>query len=140
MADPGIPAATADQAAMDPGILAAMADQAATEGPGTEEAMAERGARAPWRSGVLGWPWRVAPPQNFLGEAPHPRGALRSRGRRAGQGRGGKSELDGTSGGPGELDGTSVGQGELDGTSGGNGELDGPAEAQVSWTGPAWAR
>ncbi len=40
----------------------------------------------PWRSGVLGWPWRVAPPQNFLGEAPHPRGALRSRGRRAGQG------------------------------------------------------
>ncbi len=51
--------------------------------------------RRPWRSGVLGrpwrigelrWPWRVAPPQNFLGEAPHPRGALRSRGRRAGQG------------------------------------------------------
>ncbi len=49
----------------------------------------------PWRSGVLGrpwrigelrWPWRVAPPKNFLGEAPHPRGALRSRGRRAGQG------------------------------------------------------
>ncbi len=87
MADPGIPAATADQAAMaDPGILAAMADQAATEGPGTEEAMAERVLGRPWRSGVLGWPWRVAPPQNFHGEAPHPRGALRSRGRRAGQG------------------------------------------------------
>ncbi len=40
----------------------------------------------PWRIGELRWPWRVAPPPNFLGEAPHLRGALRSRGRRAGQG------------------------------------------------------
>ncbi len=87
MADPGIPAATADQAAMaDPGILAAMADQAATEGPGTEEAMAERGARAAMEERGARVAMEGSPPQNFHGEAPHPRGALRSRGRRAGQG------------------------------------------------------
>ncbi len=60
----------------DPGILAAMADQAATEGPGNEEAMAERGVlgRAMEERGA-----RVAmegspPPKIFMGKAPHPRG------------------------------------------------------------------
>ncbi len=83
---------------------------------------------------MLGWPWRVAPPQNFLGEAPIPGGRSGAVEGELDRASGGKSELDGTSGGPGELDGTSVGQDELDGTSGGNGELDGTSEAQVSWT------
>ncbi len=69
MADPGTQAATADPgtqaATADPGYLAAMAD------PGTQVAME-------------GSP----PPKKFLGEAPHLRGALRSRGRRAGPGQG----------------------------------------------------
>ncbi len=86
-ADPGTQAATADQAAMadpgipaamaDPGIPAATADQAAMADPGILAAMEERGARVAMEG---------SPPQNFHGEAPHPRGALRSRGRRAGQG------------------------------------------------------
>ncbi len=53
MADPGTPAAMADQAAVadpatmaDPGIPAAMADQAAMADSGIPAAMAEQGARA----------------------------------------------------------------------------------------------
>ncbi len=60
MADPGTPAAMADQAAMvDPGTPAAMADQ------GARAAMANQGARAARELGMP--PWRVAPPKNFLG-------------------------------------------------------------------------
>ncbi len=44
-----------------------------------------RGLRRPRRSRELGRPWRVAPPQNSLGEAPHLRGALGKRRRGAGQ-------------------------------------------------------
>ncbi len=65
-ADPGTPAATAD-----PGTLAATAD------PGTLAAMADPGTQVAMEG---------SPPKNFLGKAPHLRGALRSRGRRAGQG------------------------------------------------------
>ncbi len=108
MADRGTQAATAD-----PGTQAATADPG-TQAPrrirGLRRPRRIRGLRRPqrirrprrvwelrrpWRSGVLGRPWRIgelrrpmegSPPQNFLGEAPHPRGALRSRGRRARQG------------------------------------------------------
>ncbi len=77
-ADPGTQAATAD-----PGTQAATADpgtQAATADPGTLAAMADPGTQV----AMEGSP---PPPQKkFLGEAPHLRGALRSRGRRAGQG------------------------------------------------------
>ncbi len=75
-ADPGTQAATAY-----PGTPAATADpgtQAATADPGTLAAMADPGTQV----AMEGSP----PPQNFLGEAPHLRGALRSRVRRAGQG------------------------------------------------------
>ncbi len=40
-----------------------------------------RGLRRPWRSGEHGRPWRVVPPKNFLGDFPHPRGALWGAGR-----------------------------------------------------------
>ncbi len=80
-ADPGTQAATADPgtqaATADPGTQAATADpgtQAATADPGTQAATADQAATEGLGTG------------NFLGEAPHPRGALRSRGRRAGQG------------------------------------------------------
>ncbi len=61
-----------------PGHMADPGTQVATADPGTQAAMADPGTPA----ATEGSP----PPKNFLGEAPHLRGALRSRGRRAGQG------------------------------------------------------
>ncbi len=69
MADPGTPAAMADQAAMaDPGIPAAMSDQAATADPGTLAAMegsppstfswgsspSQGGVQEPWKASWTG--------------------------------------------------------------------------------------
>ncbi len=107
------------------GILAAMADQAATEGPGTEEAMAERGARAAMEDRELRWPWRVAPPKKFSWGSSPSQGGAQEPWKASWTGQRRERELDGTSGAKGELDGTSVGPGELDRTSGGPGKLDG---------------